>query len=142
MTIICLIILFITWSFSFLISIRISKVPGNYINCKIQYSTVRTALLLVVLFRTNFMSNISSEHLSIKKTLDQMLNQHFFWCIGCILNEHFSWIANSMQVLIKRFTPVNARSKKIEENKQESYMYYVFAKQEENVTCSINCQLI
>ena len=44
MTIICLIILFITWSFSFLNAIRILKVPGNYINHKIQYSTARTAV--------------------------------------------------------------------------------------------------
>ena len=34
MTIICLIILFTTWSFSFLNAIRISKVPGHYINHK------------------------------------------------------------------------------------------------------------
>ena len=46
MTIICSIILFITWSFSFLNAIRISKVPGHYINRKIQYSTARTAVLL------------------------------------------------------------------------------------------------
>ena len=44
MTIICSIILFITWSFSFLNAIRISKVPGHYINRKIQYSTARTAV--------------------------------------------------------------------------------------------------
>ena len=45
MTIICLIILFITWSFSFLSAIRLSKVPpGLYINRKTQYSTARTAV--------------------------------------------------------------------------------------------------
>ena len=44
MTIICSIILFIIWSFSFLNAIRISKVPGHYINCKIQYNTARTAV--------------------------------------------------------------------------------------------------
>ena len=41
MTIICLIILFITWSFLFLNAIRISKVPEHYINRRIQYSTAR-----------------------------------------------------------------------------------------------------
>ena len=44
MTIICLIILFITWSVSFLNAIRVSKVPGHYINHKMQYSSVRTAV--------------------------------------------------------------------------------------------------
>ena len=39
MTIICSIILFITWSFSFLIAIRISKVPGHYIKRKILFGT-------------------------------------------------------------------------------------------------------
>ena len=37
-------ILFITWSFSFLNAIHISKVPGLYVNRKIQYSTARTAV--------------------------------------------------------------------------------------------------
>ena len=44
MTIICSIILFTTWSFSFLNAICISKVPGHYINRKIQASTARTAV--------------------------------------------------------------------------------------------------
>ena len=46
MTIICLIILFITWSFSFLNAIRILKVPGHYINRKMQYCTARTVVKL------------------------------------------------------------------------------------------------
>ena len=45
MTIICSIILFITWSFSFLNAINISKVPEYYVNRKMQYSTARTAVL-------------------------------------------------------------------------------------------------
>ena len=44
MTNICLNILFIKWSFSFLSAIPISKAPGHYINHKIQYSTARTAV--------------------------------------------------------------------------------------------------
>ena len=44
MIFICSIILFITWSFSFLN--HISKVPGHYINSKMQYSTARTAVIL------------------------------------------------------------------------------------------------
>ena len=44
MTKIGLIILFITWSLSFLNAIRISEVPGYYINRKIQYSTARPAV--------------------------------------------------------------------------------------------------
>ena len=44
MTIICSIILFTTWCFSFLNAICISKVPGHYINRKIQASTARTAV--------------------------------------------------------------------------------------------------
>ena len=44
MTIICTIILLITWSFQFLNAIRISIVPGHYINWKMQYSTARTAV--------------------------------------------------------------------------------------------------
>ena len=32
------------WSFSFLNAIRISKVPGHYINPKMQYSTALTAV--------------------------------------------------------------------------------------------------
>ena len=44
MTIICSIILFITWSLSFLNAIRISKELMHYINRKIQYSTARTAV--------------------------------------------------------------------------------------------------
>ena len=44
MTIICPIILFITWSFWFLNAIQISKVPGHYINRKKQYSTAHTAV--------------------------------------------------------------------------------------------------
>ena len=43
MMIICLINLFITWSFSYLNAIHISKVPGHNIHNKIQYSTARTA---------------------------------------------------------------------------------------------------
>ena len=35
----------LTWSFLFLNAIRISKVPGHYINRKMQYSTARTAVL-------------------------------------------------------------------------------------------------
>ena len=35
--------MFIPWTFSFLNAIHISKVPGNYINRKMQYSTARTA---------------------------------------------------------------------------------------------------
>ena len=42
----CSIILFTTWCFSFLNAICISKVPGHYINRKIQTSTARTAVLL------------------------------------------------------------------------------------------------
>ena len=42
--IICLIILFITWYFTFLNAIRISKVPGHYVNRKMLYSTARTAV--------------------------------------------------------------------------------------------------
>ena len=49
MTIICSIILFITWSFSFLNAIRISKVPGHYSNYKTQYSTARTAVIRLIL---------------------------------------------------------------------------------------------
>ena len=45
MIFICSIILFITWSFSFVNAIRISKVPGHYIIRKnMQYSTARTAV--------------------------------------------------------------------------------------------------
>ena len=44
MTIICSIILFTTWCFSFLNAICISKVPGHYINRTIQASTARTAV--------------------------------------------------------------------------------------------------
>ena len=46
MTIICSIIFFITWSFSFFKAIHILKVPGHYINRNIQYSTARTAVIL------------------------------------------------------------------------------------------------
>ena len=42
MTIIAL--LLITWSFSLLNAIRVSKVPVHYINHKIPYSTARTAV--------------------------------------------------------------------------------------------------
>ena len=49
MTIICSNILFITWSFSFLNAISISKVPGNYINHKMQYSTARKAVVTYLL---------------------------------------------------------------------------------------------
>mgnify|MGYP006863609230 CR=1 FL=1 len=44
MTIICSIILFITWSFSFLNDMHISKVPEHYINRKMQYSTACAAV--------------------------------------------------------------------------------------------------
>ena len=44
MTIISSIILFTTWCFSFLNAICISKVPGHYINRKIQAGTARTAV--------------------------------------------------------------------------------------------------
>ena len=43
--IICSIILFITWSFSFLNAICILKVPVHYINRKMQYSTAHTGVL-------------------------------------------------------------------------------------------------
>ena len=44
MTNISSIILFITWSFSFLNAIPLSRVPGHYINRKMQYSTARTVV--------------------------------------------------------------------------------------------------
>ena len=50
MTIICSIILFLRWSFSFLNAIHISKVPGHYINRKIQYSTARKAVYSLYIF--------------------------------------------------------------------------------------------
>ena len=48
MTIICSIILFTTWCFSFLNAICISKVPGHYINLKIQTGTARTAVYCLI----------------------------------------------------------------------------------------------
>ena len=51
MTIICIIILFITLSFLFLNAFCISKVPGHYINHKIKYSTARTAVVKTTNFQ-------------------------------------------------------------------------------------------
>ena len=48
MTIICSIILFTTWSFSFLNAVGISKLPGHYINHRMQYSTARTSVILLL----------------------------------------------------------------------------------------------
>ena len=52
MTIICSIILFTTWCFSFLNAICISKVPEHYINRKIRASTARTAVICPSLSRS------------------------------------------------------------------------------------------
>ena len=66
MTIICSIILFITWSFSFLNAIHISKVRGHYINHKMQYSTARTTVTETC---PGFISGEAESHLKCAKKI-------------------------------------------------------------------------
>ena len=96
MTIICSIILFTTWRFSFLNAICISKVPGHFINRKFQASTARTAVqghkrsllclqlrfYLLITYLLSTFTNISNYY-KIKFNLTLVI----FHSIGCF-NYH------------------------------------------------------
>jgi hypothetical protein len=83
MTIICSIILFTTWCFSFLNAICISKAPGHYINRKIQTSTARTLAVGVLVM--HFFNSKEFTYQNGDIDILSLFASYFYCCI--VLNQ-------------------------------------------------------